>query len=147
MTEHTVIGHCGENWTLTAFAEHEDEVRRRIVDTFETSAAAMESVTRVSAPLPAVYQTVYSAEYRGYPVHVTHRPIMEKFEESRAMRSMYVGLVMVGESPVYLDYMKLTDCESGVFRWRDLRDAVGNVKWFVKTQLPDKSTMTTPASS
>jgi hypothetical protein len=138
MTEYTVIGHSGENWTLTAFAEHDDELQRNCVGTFGKSVAALESPARVSAPLPAVYQTVYSAEYRGYSVHVAHRPTVEALDGSYIVRSMYMGLVMVGESPVYLDYMKPSGSKSGGMHWRNLADAIGNVKWFVKTQLPKK---------
>ena len=138
MTEYTVLSHHGTNWNLVALTDCGGGVHRDCAVSFGTSNAAMVSDARISTPLPAVYHTVYSAEYRGYPVHVTHRPVVDTTDGSCSciVRSMYVGMVMVDDSPIYLDYMKPGRAESCTGNWRGLPDAISNAKWFVKTQLP-----------
>ena len=140
MTKYTVLSHHGTNWNIFALTDCDEGVHRDCMASFGTSKAAMVSDARISTPLPAVYRTVYSTEYRGYPVHVTHRPIVDTPDGSYSfiIRSMYMGMVMVGESPIYLDYMKPGGTESRIGNWRDLPDAISNAKWFIKTQLPVK---------
>ena len=80
---------------------------------------------------------MYTADYRGYIIHITQRTIHESNKDTltHTIRSIYIGVVLVNNTPIYLDYMKPSN--NGYIRteWRDLSDAISNVKWFVKNQL------------
>ena len=157
MVKYTTLSHCGEIWTLISITEDCGELRRSPIATFDAAGTAIASNDYISTPLPALYQTVYSADYHGHTIHVTQRSITEKLDGCCAVRTMYIGLVIVNDTPIYMDYMKPANDESGVvrglpdaplqtgagrllcsgLRWRSLADAVSNIKWFVKTQLTD----------
>ena len=136
MIQFTTIMHSNNHWILIRHTELVDQYRRQIVATFDTAMDAINSDEYISAPLPAAYQTTYSASYKGYLIHVASKVVSNDMNGILSVRSHYVGFVYVNGCAVYLDYLQSSNNEYICTEWRNRADTIGNLKWFIRNQLP-----------
>jgi len=139
MIQFTTIRHSNKCWVLIRHTELVDRYNRELVATFNTAMDAIQSEEYITAPLPAVYKTIYSSNYRGYWINVTRKVVSDNLNGILYVRSRYVGFVSVNECPIYLDYLTSSQNEYICTDWRTQPDTINNLKWFVKTQLPTLS--------
>jgi hypothetical protein len=97
--------------------------QRNLVGHYTDLVSAVTSCDYSGDPMCRANETVYKAKYKGVWICVVRRSV----NVHDTLRSRYIGVIPLGETSVYLDYM--VPAKPGEpARWRNRKDAISNAK-------------------